>query len=93
MESIMSLPENRLPDLEIIPDIAHPDIFLNIPSLKSHSSNHKERRSSHSTFEGGKTNCLLTNTIWWTPLFILLMILYSNFCVNVLCNLHFIIFH
>jgi len=33
MESMMSLPEKRLPDFEKIPDMAHPDTFLNIPSF------------------------------------------------------------
>ena len=37
MESIMRLPEKRLPDFEKIPDIAHPDRFLNIPSLTIHT--------------------------------------------------------
>jgi len=60
MESIMSLPEKRLPDLEKIPDTAHPDTFLNIPSfiLSTSGSGHdtpdkNQRRPSHSPFPGG----------------------------------------
>jgi hypothetical protein len=40
-ESTMVWPENRLPDFDMIPDMAHPDTFLNIPSLMISSSGKK----------------------------------------------------
>jgi len=36
MDSMIFCPEKRLPDFENIPDIAHPDTFLNNPSLTIH---------------------------------------------------------
>jgi len=41
-DSIMRSPEKRFPDLEMIPDIAHPDTFLYIPSLTGHTSSKLE---------------------------------------------------
>jgi len=36
---MMRSPEKRFPLLDMMPDIAHPDGFLNIPSLTGHTSN------------------------------------------------------
>jgi len=45
MDLMMRSPEKRFPLLDMMPDIAHPDGFLNIPSLTDHTSN--QNKSVH----------------------------------------------
>jgi hypothetical protein len=63
MESMISFPEKRLPDFEKTPDIAHPDIFLNIPSLTNHTpvlNNRSDRHLSPELTAAGMQNAAPT---------------------------------